>query len=80
MKTTNNTQATIEILDGEALDMGGGSFMLIQECYLYASQAPQRFVSHAGAEWPGARGDAPGSPSYPSTLGLPSDQTAVPVL
>ncbi|QZP08167.1 hypothetical protein [Caenibius sp. WL] len=41
MKTTNNTQATIEILDGEALDMGGGSFMLIQECDHYG---PQRIL------------------------------------
>jgi hypothetical protein len=39
--TTTNTQTTneIEILDGTALDMGGGSFMLIQQCELHGPQS-----------------------------------------
>ena len=35
---TNIQTTGIEILDGEALDMGNGSFMLVQQCELHGPQ------------------------------------------
>lgn len=39
MTTISNTQTTIELMDGEALDMGDGSFMLVQQCETHGPQA-----------------------------------------